>query len=313
MFKIFQKLLTFLKFPGQYFRYKNETFRRLYFYTSKFLHFRTRVSRNPKNYFQLSSEDENFFINDHLGFKFYEKNLLEENNLHVERLIDSINKEIEIKDLKKKQRNDSLNTIMKSEDFNEKSDAFKFVTSDFILKVVSKYLGYIPLLTHISVWWSPNDKIYEQSSQFYHLDHEDYRQIKGFLFLKDIDEESGPLHAISSNQSLIIQKEISYNMQSQNKRIQDSTISELNKKNKNKFVTKEFLGKKGDLLLMDTSKCFHFGSRKSTKERLILSFQFITPFAYQLKWNWIKSNFIFKKKIIGNIPSLIEKIIGRTI
>ena len=35
---IYNKLKIFFKKPGQYFRYKNETFRRLYFYTSKFLH-----------------------------------------------------------------------------------------------------------------------------------------------------------------------------------------------------------------------------------------------------------------------------------
>ena len=313
MFGVFNKLITFCKFPGQYFRYKNVILRKIYFYVSKFFHFRTRVSRNPKNHFRYSNSDEKFFINDHLGFKFYDKYLLEENNLKIERLTNLINNQIKVNNLKKKHRDDSLNTIIKSENFNEKSEVFEFVTSDFILKVVSKYLGYIPLLTHISVWWSPNDKIYEQSSQFYHLDHEDYKQIKGFLFLTDIDEESGPLNAISSNQSSIIQKEISYNMESQNKRVLDSTISELNKKNMNKFITKEFLGKKGDLLLMDTSKCFHFGSRKSTKERLILSFQFITPFAYHLRWNWMKSNFIFREKIIGNVPNLIEKIIGRII
>ena len=46
---------------------------------------------------------------------------------------------------------------------------FKFVTSDFILKIVSKYLGCVPLLTHISVWWSPNDKIYEQRVRTYRI------------------------------------------------------------------------------------------------------------------------------------------------
>ena len=102
-------------------------------------------------------------------------------------------------------------------------------------------------------------------------------------------------------------------MKSQNKRVLDSTINELNKKRDNKLITKEFLGKKGDLLLMDTSKCFHYGSRKSSKERLILSFQFITPFAYHLKWNWIKSNFIFRERISKNTPILIEKIIGKCI
>ena len=33
----------------------------------------------------------------------------------------------------------------------------------------------------------PNNKLFESSSQKYHLDHEDYKQVKGFLFIEDVD------------------------------------------------------------------------------------------------------------------------------
>ena len=313
MFDFLNRINTLLKFPGQYFRYRKEPSRKFYYFISKFLHFRTRKARKPENFFDYSGLNGDFFLKNHLGFKFYDKDVLERNDLKVEKLTNFINEKIISNKLLSKNRDDSVNTIMKSDSFDEKSMVFKFVTSDFILKIVSKYLGCVPLLTHISVWWSPNDKIYEQSSQFYHLDHEDYKQVKGFLFLSDIDEESGPLHAISSSQSLKIQKKISYDMKDKNKRVLDKTINEFNLKNNRKLNIEKFVGKKGDLLLMDTSKCFHFGSRKSSKERLILSFQFITPFAYHLRWNWMKSDFIFRNKISNSVPSLIEKIIGRSI
>ena len=40
-------------------------------------------------------------------------------------------------------------------------------------------------------------KSFKGSSQEYHLDHEDYTQIKGFLYLEDIDENNGAMSLFS--------------------------------------------------------------------------------------------------------------------
>jgi L-alanine-DL-glutamate epimerase-like enolase superfamily enzyme len=39
---------------------------------------------------------------------------------------------------------------------------------------------------------------------------------------------------------------------------------------------------------IDTDRCFHFGSRKANKPRLILSMQFVTPFSFTLPRQWWK-------------------------
>ena len=62
------------------------------------------------------------------------------------------------------------------------------------------------------MWYSPNDKIFKNSSQEYHLDHEDYKQVKGFLFINEIDLQTGPLNVINVEQSNNIQKLIKYKM-----------------------------------------------------------------------------------------------------
>ena len=71
----------------------------------------------------------------------------------------------------------------------------------------------------LSLWYSPNNQIFENSSQEYHLDHEDYRQVKGFLFINEIDFETGPLNIINLTQSNKIQKMINYTMTKDNKRV----------------------------------------------------------------------------------------------
>ena len=55
-------------------------------------------------------------------------------------------------------------------------------------------------------------------------------------------------------------------------------------------------GKSGDLLLCDTSSCFHFGSRLGNKPRIILAFQYLTPFGFTIDWNW-RNCFLLKTLI----------------
>ena len=81
-----------------------------------------------------------------------------------------------------------------------------------MIEIVSKYLNCIPILTNLSLWYSPNDKIFKNSSQEYHLDHEDYKQVKGFLFINEIDLQTGPLNVINVQKMCIFKKIIKYKM-----------------------------------------------------------------------------------------------------
>ena len=89
------------------------------------------------------------------------------------------------------QSDDGIISIKSSKDFNCESPELKFVTNKYLIEIVSKYLNCVPLLTNLSLWYSPNDKVFKNSSQEYHLDHEDYRQVKGFLFINDVDLQTG--------------------------------------------------------------------------------------------------------------------------
>ena len=94
MFDFLNRINTLLKFPGQYFRYRKEPSRKFYYFISKFLHFRTRRARKPENFFDYSGLNADFFLKNHLGFKFYDKDVLERNDLKVEKLTNFINEKI---------------------------------------------------------------------------------------------------------------------------------------------------------------------------------------------------------------------------
>ena len=189
--------------------------------------------------------------------------------------------------------------------FDTDSKVFRFLTSKFLIEKISKYFGCIPLLTYSSVWYSKNDKIIDNSSQEYHLDHEDYKQVKGFLYLEDIDETNGAMNLFSKKNSREVIKKVDYNTSPMKKRLKDNIFE----KYENEKIVCD--GKKGTLYLVDTSKCFHYGARKSLKSRLLLTFQFITPWANYLKWNWKDSEIIKKNKWkLKNIDKTQKKIIG---
>ena len=285
----------FLFSPGQIFRYKSNTYRKFYYYFSRYFHLYTYFKRcyNIENTSKHKIENnKGYLILDNLQIpnSFYDE---------IDSIIKNSNLEKKIVENKK-----SIITINKN-NFDTNSSIFKVIISKNILTPIINYLNCVPILSYLAIWYSPNKEKINDSSQFFHLDHEDYKQIKGFIFLEDIDTESGPLVIIDKKNSIKIQKKLKYKMTSEQKRIDDDTL-----KNQEKII---LTGKKGTVVLLDTSSCLHFGSRKASKSRLLLSFQFITPFAFVLPWLWFFSE---KTKIVKKIKheeDLVLKIIGKKI
>ena len=286
MTNFYNKLKIFFKRPGQYFRYKNKFLRNLYFLFSKFMHLKTYYSRvYKKNYSKLDMNTSDL-IDRNEGYKFITLSKLNEKDTNINEVLNEINYYLKYLDINKfKSSDDGIISLKSSKDFNFESPELKFVTNKYLIEIVSRYLNCIPLLTNLSLWYSPNDKFYENSSQEYHLDHEDYRQVKGFLFINDVDLESGPLNIINVLQSNQIQNLINYKLTKSKKRVDDLTIKNL-KKNHLDINENIMIGNSGDLLLCDTSSCFHLGSRLGNKPRFILAFQFITPFGFSMDWDW---------------------------
>ena len=83
---------------------------------------------------------------------------------------------------------------------------------------------------------------------------------------------------------------INYTTNKNQKRLKKDIINKYVKKSAEIYLT----GKKGTLYLVDTSVCFHRGSEKSEKNRKILAFQYLSPFATSLDLNWKKSDILDK-------------------
>ncbi len=256
----------------------------------------------------------------HFLLRFFLKPKISKNNIQIKALINDLNqngytlikpfdtefkksvdqiiKQCETikknKNLKKNNKKEYLVPLLDDYEFVIKDNFFKFVTNNLFLIVSSNYLSSIPILTYLNLWFSPRQKDSNlKGSQLWHLDHESFRQLKIFLFVRDVDKKSGPTTLINKYNSLQKQKELNYNLKENNKHF------EL-KMPKEQEISIE--GKKGDVLLIDTSSCFHRGANNVEKERLVLMFQFLPIYAYSSnKFN------NFKKYNFSN-NSLIKKV-----
>ena len=175
-------------------------------------------------------------------------------------------------------------------DLNDKKNKIirDFCVNKDLIKIVSNYLNEIPILFSAQVWFSPNQISNDLiGSQLYHFDREDFRQLKIFIPIEDIDKECGPLTLISAKNSkkFIINKLFKLKLVSSKCRFNDTEIH--NNLGNNIEIPLEC--KKGQIAMLDTTQCLHFGSRPAQKYKYHISIQYLSP--YSPKLDKIANNF----------------------
>jgi hypothetical protein len=61
-----------------------------------------------------------------------------------------------------------------------------------ILGIVERFLGCRPTIAYMTAWWSYPTGIEAQQAENFHRDVDDWRFVKLFLYLTDVDESKGP-------------------------------------------------------------------------------------------------------------------------
>lgn len=76
------------------------------------------------------------------------------------------------------------------------SPLLKVALDKKLLEIVSQYLGLWPRLYAVGAWINFPTRDEATDSQLWHRDPEDLRQIKVFIYLRDVDENCGPFSYI---------------------------------------------------------------------------------------------------------------------
>jgi len=122
-----------------------------------------------------------------------------------------------------------------------------------------------PLLTYANLWKSKSNKLANfEGSQKWHLDHEDTKQIKLFIYLMDVDESNGALELINASDSRSF-------LETSSNSHKEKHFDSLELDNKLQRLT----GKCGDVFFVDTSRCIHRGARVLDGVRNIMVSQFL--------------------------------------
>lgn len=154
-----------------------------------------------------------------------------------------------------------------------------------LMRLVSDYVGMLPVIESIWILYSPNERTVDGTSQHYHLDGQDVRTVKVFVHLDDVDAEDGPLTAVVARSSELLARRIHYRKNEQTKRVADAVVNESVGLGEIRALT----GPRGTVYIVDTDRCFHFGSRAGKRPRKLLMIQYYSPFAFVLPRDWTRA------------------------
>ena len=131
------------------------------------------------------------------------------------------------------------------------------------------YLGTVPRLAGARLCWSPKNET-NLSSQLYHFDYEDLKQVKVFINIFETKEDQGPFTFLPADISERVQRSIGRVIG----RVHDERIYEGGGRNQEV----KLVGQAGSGAFVDTCRCLHYGSRLNQRDRVVLIIQF-------LKWH----------------------------
>jgi hypothetical protein len=78
------------------------------------------------------------------------------------------------------------------EDLATISEIASFANDSKILEVTSSYFGVKPTISNINCWWSFGNRKAAKEAQLFHRDLDDFKFLKLFVYLTDVNDQSGP-------------------------------------------------------------------------------------------------------------------------
>lgn len=163
-----------------------------------------------------------------------------------------------------------VNNLFRPQKLNRNHPFVKLATRDDIVATVSRYMGFVPVLSRVHVFYSQVSKR-DKYTQYYHRDWEDPRTIKLMLCITDVTENDGPIHFVDADKTEEVSKKLKLFGSPATDEDVDREFPDLEET----VVT----GPQGTMWFLDTCRCMHYGSRvnKGHGPRIWLMMQFIHP------------------------------------
>jgi hypothetical protein len=202
-----------------------------------------------------------------------------------------------------KNRKRFLQNVLDASSLTHDSAIIRFALRQDVLAAVSEYLRIVPFLTSIQVFHSDTVDDVPTSSQLYHCDGDDVTQVKVFIYCSDVNEESGPLTVLDADATAEVQRSTSYRYR---QRLTDDEVERVLGARHHAI-----LGPEGTTAFVDTSRCFHFGSRvgRDAPPRLAAMIQYQTPYSFMLPAD-VESVLPFRRLVTPGMTALQRLVLG---
>ncbi len=173
-------------------------------------------------------------------------------------------------------------------------EILKIANDPGILNIAQEFLGATPTISNINCWWSTSNNKEAEQAQFFHRDVDDYRFCKVFIYLTDVEMNSGP--------HVFVEDSPASNTLTKIRRYQDQEIEDEFGKDKIKYFTAE----KGSMFMVNTYG-FHKGLLPKKGKRLLLQIQYsLNPIGFE-QYSPISKNIINEYHYNNYVNRLIIK------
>jgi len=157
-----------------------------------------------------------------------------------------------------------------------------FATSSDVLQSVVGYLGFLPALSaakplgirlaESSQAFVPDwDGAYRES-QLFHCDYHDRPMVYVIVCLRDVTPECGPFSFLSRSASDRAVRALGYHERGRPYRMTDEEVFRV----VDKSELHEFCAPAGTVLFIDSSQCFHYGSRDCATPRYLMMYAYVS-------------------------------------
>jgi len=162
--------------------------------------------------------------------------------------------------------------------------ALDFATSPEVLATVARYAGWlVPLSTatlppgvrlmESSTKYDPQPDGPWRSSQLWHIDYHATPTIYVIVAIREITDDDGPFYFIGATASKRAADALRYGSEPNAYRLADATLEPLVGKDE----IMHFCGPAGSVLFVDSSRCFHYGSRRPANPRYHMQYAYTSP------------------------------------
>lgn len=158
-----------------------------------------------------------------------------------------------------------------------------FVTSSDVVAAMTSCFGYIPALPgtlpegvrlmESSTRFDPEADGPWRQSQLYHLDYHSSPTVYVIVALRDIAPDDGPLYFLGKAASARVVEALGYGARGVPYRLTDEQVYAI----VDPGEVHRFSVPAGTVLFIESSACFHFGSRRPAKPRYQMQYGFTSP------------------------------------